>query len=134
MMKCDEFGYGGGTIVDDTLERYPAMAAAGWCFSGNISKKDIPSDSSTWQEYVNEKIKNYSHMEASSVLIGYGNYKAYWVSGKMDPKMLPTFVRVNKEKYLKELGFKKRDPWININSRNANYEVSRFDLMIIGDE
>ncbi len=121
-------------IVDDTLQSYPAMAKAGWCFAGNISKIDIPSDSSTWEEYVNEKIKNYSHMEASSVLIGYGDYKAYWESGKMDPKMLPTFVRVNKKETLERLGFKKRDPWMNINSKNANYEITRFDLMIVGDE
>ncbi len=130
---CD-LSYGGGTIVDDTLQRYPAMAEAGWCFSGNISKKDIPSDPFTWKEYVNEKIKNYSHMEADSVLIGYGDYKAYWQSGKMDPKMLPTFVRMESKKYLKVLGFKKRNPWINVNSRSANYEISRFDLMILGDE
>ena len=134
--NADDFGKDWGqmswTIVDDTIKRYPEMAKSGWCFSGNINKVDIPTRL-TKREDINEKIENYSHMEADAVVIGF-NYYAYWGSGKMDPKMLPTFVRVNSEKHLKELGFEERDTSIDEVAVKPNYETTRFELMILGDD
>lgn len=128
----NDIPYMGSDIIDTTLRAYPKMAKAGWCFSGNVSKVDVP-DGSDQKEFVNKKIKNYTHMEADAMLIGYGKYKAYWTSGHMDLKMLPTFVRVNNKKFLEELGFKKRDVWVDAGLLEPNYEITRFELMILGD-
>ncbi len=117
-------------IVEDTNDRYPRMARAGWCFSGNVTKADIKTENDK-KNYATKKIDRYAHFEVNSVIIGFG-YKAYWTSGHMDPKMLPTFVRVNKEDILKELYYDGRCS--EIDAAAIDIKITRFDLMELVEE
>lgn len=117
-------------IVETTNKYYSRMARAGWCFSGNTNKADIKTENDK-KDYAIKKLDGYDHFEANGIIIGFG-YKAYWSNGYMDPKMLPTFVRVNKKDILKELYYDGRCS--EIDAAAIGIEITRFDLMELVEE
>lgn len=121
------------SVIRETLDRYSKMALGGWCCSGNCTvRKDgyeplDLEDTVAVKNYMLKHIDNWDHMKADACLIGFGNYKAYSDSGCELPTMLPTFVRVNDEKFLRELCFDRRDQ--EIEKGVVDLELTRFDLM-----
>ena len=124
-------------IIEKTLEYYPTMAYAGWCYSGNCSiagKSEYCldlNDPVAVKKYIIEKIEFYDHMGADACLIGFGSYKAYWENGHHDPKMVPTFIRVTNPRFLEELHFCSRNSEIDKHGYSFSLEVTRFDLIDI---